>query len=826
VLADRISTALARRPGAVEERFSTDTWLSDFLMPSMGQWGDGHGYGLNMTSPHMRVTEILATLPSYAAALRRCPPAFAAQMVRSLVLSQARFTFRNRPSSAKAGRTFGSRALAPLERPWPNATTGQMIARMEMHAGLAGNAYVTNRTPQRLRVLRPDWVAIIFGSHQEPEDAATALDGEIIGYAYANGGLSAPGNGSITGLANRIETLLPDEVAHWCADEETEILTADGWKNYRSLRAGDEALTLNHETGLSEWQPVSEVCIFPAQTRSMVLMEGNEFSSLTTENHRWPVERRNSRAGGYVRRWATSSTLSSGDRIPLAAYSGDLPTEAKWSDALVEVVAWFYTEGRFNSGSKSGAKGRGISIGQSHEKNPENLARIRAALTALFGPAVARIPKTGPRWGVPPCWVEAVDGDMTILRLSANAGDVVTQHAPAKIVATRFLRELTQAQLELFINVSLLADNNGPRRLAQKNPLMAEQFALACLLAGQGVSIRHRAVVKHYGGPMTNVRMLKKRHVYPQESSRPSSFKVETVQYEGHVWCPRTPNETWLARRRGTVYFTGNSPLPDPEGAEIGMSWITPAIRDIQMDEAATTHKIQFFKRGATPNLVVKGIPAATKTQFDEIVDAMESKHAGVMNAYRTLYLTAGADATVVGSNFRDMDLKSLQGATETRISFLSRVPASVLGISEGLSGSSLNAGNFGMARRIFADTWIYPTLQDLSAALAPLIQVPVDAELWFSTGDMPILREDAKDAADIEQVKQTTIVGYVNAGFTPKSAVAAVDAGDVTLLEHTDLVSVQLQPPGAASPNATGSNDAQPPSAGPAALPPVPEGF
>lgn len=478
MLADRISTALVRS----EKRSSVDGWLADYLIPAVNQWGLGSPYGLQTVGPHMRVTEIMATLPSYAAALRRCPPAFAAQMVRALVLSQARFTFRGRASANKARKTFGTRDLAPLERPWPNATTGQMLAQMEWHAGLAGNAYVTNRTPGRLRLMRPDWVAIIFGSQQEPEDAATALDGEVIGYAYANGGLSAPGNGSLQGWANRVETLLPDEVAHW-------------------------------------------------------------------------------------------------------------------------------------------------------------------------------------------------------------------------------------------------------------------------------------------------------------------------------------------------------SPIPDPQGAEIGMSWITPAVRDIQMDEGATEHKIAFFKNNATPNLVVKGIPAATRQQFDELVEMIDSRHAGVMNAYKTLYLTAGADATVIGSNFKDMDLKNIQGGSETRISALSRVPASVLGISEGLAGSSLNAGNFGMARRIFADTWVYPTLQDLAAALAPMVNVPSDADLWFDTSDMPILREDGKDAADIEMVKQTTIVGYVREGFTPESAVAAVNAQDITLLKHSGLTSVQLQPPMPNGPPPTGFDQAAAGDQG-SALPPVPPGF
>ena len=81
MLADRISTALVRS----EKRNSIDTWLGDFLIPAVNQFGYGSLNGLQTSMPHMRVTEIMATLDSYSAALRRCPPAFAAQMVRALV---------------------------------------------------------------------------------------------------------------------------------------------------------------------------------------------------------------------------------------------------------------------------------------------------------------------------------------------------------------------------------------------------------------------------------------------------------------------------------------------------------------------------------------------------------------------------------------------------------------------------------------------------------------------------------------------------------------------------------------------------------------------
>jgi phage portal protein BeeE len=243
------------------------------------------------------------------------------------------------------------------------------------------------------------------------------------------------------------------------------------------------------------------------------------------------------------------------------------------------------------------------------------------------------------------------------------------------------------------------------------------------------------------------------------------------------------------------------APLPDDLNAGIGMSWVTPGIREIQGDVLATEHKIRFFENGATPNLVIKGLNAAGKEQFDEIVDMIEQGHAGVANAYKTLYLTTGADATVVGADMQQMAFKETQGAGETRIAMLSRVHPVVLAAGEGLAGSSLNAGNFNAARRIWGDTWIYPTLQDLCQALTPLISVPANAELWFDTADMPILREDAKDAAEITSIQATTIANLVKEGFTPESAIEAVKGQNMSLLRHTGLVSVQLQPPGAALP-------------------------
>jgi phage portal protein BeeE len=452
-LLDRIRDQ--RQPAA--ERFSVDTWLTDYLFPNAFQYGNttytfGMPAGMSQTMAQTRLKTITNSLPGYMGALKSCPPAFAAQMVRALVLSQVRFTFRNPPwDPTNPRKTFGTGALSLLERPWPNGTTGDLVGLMEWHAGLAGNSFVLRR-PDRLKLLRPDFVGAVYGSDLEPDHPDHALDGELIGYIYQNGGI---GNSQ-----TKPTVLDPKDVAHW-------------------------------------------------------------------------------------------------------------------------------------------------------------------------------------------------------------------------------------------------------------------------------------------------------------------------------------------------------SPIPDPENPGMGMSWITAGLRDIQSDQAASEFKTRYLTNGATPNLVVSGLPAVNRDQFIEMVEMLEERHSGLANAYRTLYLTTGADAKVIGSNLAELDMRNTQGGGETRISMLSRVPAPVLGIAAGLEGSSLNSGNFGQARRLFADTWVFPTMQDLAAALSPVIDVPSRAELWFDTIDMPLLREDAKDAAEINSWKATTISTLVAAGYTPESVIAAVESGDFRILKHTGLYSVQLQAPGTGDPKA-----------------------
>lgn len=241
------------------------------------------------------------------------------------------------------------------------------------------------------------------------------------------------------------------------------------------------------------------------------------------------------------------------------------------------------------------------------------------------------------------------------------------------------------------------------------------------------------------------------------------------------------------------------APLPDPLAQYRGMSWLTPIIREVQADKAATEHKWRFFQNGATPNLVIKYDKAVTAEKLKAFKELMADEHQGYLNAYKTLHLGGGADATVVGADFQQMDFSATQGKGETRIAMASGVHPVILGASEGLQGSSLNAGNYGQAKRLLADVRLQHLWGNAAASLEVLVPAREDgAELWFDARHIPFLQDDLKDTAEIQAKQAQAIGALVKDGFTAASVVQAIEADDFSLLEHTGLFSVQLQPPGA----------------------------
>lgn len=359
------------------------------------------------------------------------------------------------------------------------------------------------------------------------------------------------------------------DLLKFCVDAETEILTQRGWLKYSEVTTNDQCLTLNPDTHLAEWQPVDGVHIFDDGPHDVLEMNTNGHSSMTTPNHRWLVQ-----TLWGVWKWKVTEDLTQSDKILSAAPVSNLPTEPKYSDALVELLAWYYTEGHSNI--RNGVRGDTAyaSIGQHPEINPDNCQRIESCLIELFGPSRHKgDPHNQVGWS---CSTNSNDGCNHYL-LTREATKLLTEISPdkEKVIPASFLTQLTRSQLELFVSVSMLGDGSvasrGQETFHQSSRKRSDVFQLACLLLGRSGSV--------HSGRDHGMTIYKSPWRTPNYNDHIRVSKTTDL-----VWCPRTENKTWMARRGGTTYFTGNTVQPWVTRTETVLSPLTVRPEEVKLN--------------------------------------------------------------------------------------------------------------------------------------------------------------------------------------------------------------------------------------------------
>lgn len=252
--------------------------------------------------------------------------------------------------------------------------------------------------------------------------------------------------------------------------------------------------------------------------------------------------------------------------------------------------------------------------------------------------------------------------------------------------------------------------------------------------------------------------------------------------------------------REPTIYAPNEIAVyrPYPADQWAGRSWLSSCLPDIDADDLITAHKRTTLRKGANLSYVVSLDPMLTDEQFNAFVAAYRESHEGPQNSGSTTFLR-GADIKTIGQSWESLSLKATQSAGETRIAAAGGVHPSLIGLSEGLGGSALNAGNYTSAKKAFVDGTMRPHWGAFAGALQSLIGAPTGARLWYDDRDIPFLREDVRDQAEIRAKDAQTMRTLIDAGYEPDAVVDAVTAGDLARLlgRHTGLYSVQLQPPG-----------------------------
>lgn len=352
---------------------------------------------------------------------------------------------------------------------------------------------------------------------------------------------------------NQAETAIIDtHFIYTCVDTETECLTEEGWKRYDQIKAGDKVYGVDDAGKLIETY-VQAMNIHPGEHKVLSIGNVHGFSMVATENHKCVVQNYNSRD----KKWQTPLKRMAADlrpnnyivRVPLG---GDLPRQQVYSDDFVALLSWVLAEGSYHKHRNCKTK-RNVRIVQSVSHNPKYVAEIEGILRRLGGHYKRYDQKRK-------------TDHMAMFSLRMPLSTQVLDAIPDKEITAELVGRFTTEQMRLFLDAFVRADGHimkprcggsviaegvalaGGSVITQKLTSNIDLLQMMATLTGRSSSIYPRS--KHDFSALYLANQTKRSTVKKMAVER---IVVDTV------WCPTTTCGTWIARRNGRVFVTGNS---------------------------------------------------------------------------------------------------------------------------------------------------------------------------------------------------------------------------------------------------------------------------
>ncbi len=330
--------------------------------------------------------------------------------------------------------------------------------------------------------------------------------------------------------------MVPTRVGFQCLSEDTEILTEKGWRKHDQVKKGDVIKTFNLESGAIEEKKVQK--IFQREYEGKMYRVLNRIQDqLISPGHRMVRKKFNS--DKYVLEEVEKViNLKSPQALPIAADNHNKPINL--TNEEIKLLAWVISEGSLE---KKG-EWRRVTIYQSKKKNSEKYKEIIDLLDILgleyslqegsksLGETVTQI-----RFNA--------KNSKKILSLFENFDSV--KGVPEKLL------NMSQEQSRVFLETYIRGDGHENCKITVSDKKILEGLQIIIVNSGYGFTTATRKATSVGKKLLYILRVIRHKETYIRE--------IKEVSYKGVIWSVNTDNETVIAKRKGKVFITGNTPF-------------------------------------------------------------------------------------------------------------------------------------------------------------------------------------------------------------------------------------------------------------------------
>ena len=348
-----------------------------------------------------------------------------------------------------------------------------------------------------------------------------------------------------------------------CVDKNTEILTTSGWKRFDEISTGTSILSYSIDREKIEVDSVQEIHVYDSPVE-VIDFNSPTFTASSTADHRWAVDYRGrskfvTTAHINKNKWPDYPIIRCGDN--------SFADNSTISDNMIKLLGWIVTDGSVSGDS--------ITLYQSvnTKKNAFVYHEMIEVLDSLGIKYADR------------CYDKYPGSHQIYMNVSDTTRELcnIVSHEK-RLLSFDLVSTLSQRQCLLLMHSMLQGDGEGVNEhgyfkeksnvaITCRSQEHVDIFQYIAFRAGFATNAYEITPEMHNSNPSANrvyssvsnnapirvnksyykvaVLRVKRAQIYPHHKS-------SHVAEDG-VWCVSTRNQTWIARRFGKVYVTGNS---------------------------------------------------------------------------------------------------------------------------------------------------------------------------------------------------------------------------------------------------------------------------